>query len=502
MTNTLRLPLNDVVDLFEDLNQQSINYCHWKSNSHLADSIRGLTDLDILVERRQAEQFRRILYQHDIKSVLSPKDKQYPAVEDYLGFDAGTGHLFHLHVHYQLVLGEQFVKNYRLPLEHSFLTETKIWQEGNIKIPTPEYELIVLAIRALLKYRDRDALKDILSIKTPGLPASILSEFTYLQTQADMKAIPSILHSLIDFMSPEIITEILALVTQSPRAGYKLYQLRQKLRRELVPCQYHSRWHVTSQYFGILLRRQFRRYAYDSKKTLATGGMTIAIIGADGAGKSTIIGHMRKYLSWKLKSRTYYMGSQEPSFRSKVLHLGVLFWGKAYRAGSLLLKREHPFNRVLMGFFRLSRNIHHLSISLDRYRRYRTGRQQALQGSIVIYDRYPLTAIHAVMTGKPMDGPHIAAETPGRQDKITQSLSMLEQKIYRKIRPPDYLVRLHVSPSVSQERKPDHDFGMIVAKSRALKEMDQTGLNIIDINADAPFDEVLLLIKKSLWQVL
>ena len=502
MSNELRPPLNAIVKLFEALNVQGIDYCHWKSNNHLDHSVRGLTDLDLLVDRRHAERFRSILPQNDVKPVLSPKDKQYPAIEDYLGFDPDTGHLFHLHVHYQLVLGEQYVKNYRLPLERAFLTNTQIGPEGNIKVPVPELEIVILVVRALLKYRDRDILKDILSIRTPGLPASILREFAYLRAQTDIEAILATLETLVDFVSPEIITEFLNVIAESPRSGYKLYRLRQRLRHELIPYQSHSRWWVSCQYFGILLRRLSFNYAYSSKKAFVTGGITIAVIGADGAGKSTIIEHLRKYFSWKLKSRTYYMGSQEPSFLSKTFHLGVAFWEKAYRAGCFLLGKEHPFNKIPMWFLRLFRNVYHLFIGLDRYRRQFVGWQQALQGSIVIYDRYPLTAIHAVMNGKPMDGPHIAAEALGQQDKITRLLSEREQKIYQKIRPPDYILRLHVSPEVSQQRKPDHSFEMIKAKSQALEQMDQTGLNIIDIDADAPFEEVLLQIKKNLWHVL
>ena len=52
----------------------------------------------------------------------------YPAMEHLLGMDRASGRMFHLHVHYQLVLGERFVKNHRLPLEAEFLASTRaLW---------------------------------------------------------------------------------------------------------------------------------------------------------------------------------------------------------------------------------------------------------------------------------------------------------------------------------------------------------------------------------------
>ena len=150
----------------------------------------------------------------------------------------------------------------------------------------------------------------------------------------------------------------------------------------------------------------------------------------------------------------------------------------------------------------LMRNLYHLSVGRDRYRRYIRARQQAAQGAITLCDRYPLAAICWVMEGRPMDGPQIAVEAGQEMDKITKALSGMEQDIYRKIRPPDHIFVLHVSPEVSQRRKPDHAPEMIEAKSQALIKMDRQGLHVIDVDADQPFEQVLLQIKTALWQFL
>lgn len=484
-------PLIGIVDLFSSLNAEGVRYCHWKSNCHLDRSVRGRTDLDLLVDPAQGQQFRLILDQHGLKPVKPPAALQYPAIEDYLGFDAATGRLFHLHVHYQLILGEQYVKNYRLPLESVFLEKVQLYEQL-VKIPAPELELIVLAIRLLFKYRDRDAVKDALSIRSPGIAPAMLREFEYLLGQADHARVAGALAAHVGFVSPEIVLGLIKTVSDAPRSGWTIYRLRNRLRRELSACQRYSRWQAICRYWGLHLweRLPFLERGR-TRKTPATGGRIVAVIGADGAGKSTLVGELHKWLSWKLKTHVLYMGSQQPSAATRLALLG-------YRAA-------RKANRLWAGFtgpMQLCLNLVHLSVGRDRCRRYTTAKRLAGQGAIVLCDRYPLDAIWRVMDGLPMDGPRIAVEAGPQMGRLARRLSEIEQALYRKIAPPDHIVALHVSPQVSLQRKPDHDPDMIFAKSRALKQMDRAGLQVIDIDADLPAEQVLLQVKTALWKLL
>jgi hypothetical protein len=498
-------PLQAVKALFDTLNEQGIQYCHWKSNQHLDQALKGLTDLDILVERSQRQLFKTILYQLRCKSIISPPGRQYPAIEDYLGYDDQTGRFFHLHVHYQLILGERFVKNYRLPLEQQFLESAMINQ--GVKVVTPELEVVVLAIRALFKYRDRDAIKDTLSVRSRGLPRNILREFEYLFQQTALERISAVLKSEVNFVSPGIVLEFLEIVSQSPRSGYQIYRLRNALRRELQPFQRFSRRQAMRKYFYALWspRMPFGR-SFLAKKRLDSGGLFIAVIGADGAGKSTIVSALRKWFSWKLDVRVFYMGSGEqlsrPSQAIKIVSK-ILTWFQ--RGCSAVLGQENGLSRILGRGCRFTRQLRYLSIAQTRYKRYLASRQQAAQGSIIIYDRYPLAGIHRAMDDSrpPMDGPRIAWTCKGEKLRgITAHLARTEEEIYQKISPPDYLVLLHVSPGVSLQRKPEHCREEVVPKIQAIESMDRCGLRVIDIDAEQPLDRTLLQIKSGLWDIL
>jgi thymidylate kinase len=214
-----------------------------------------------------------------------------------------------------------------------------------------------------------------------------------------------------------------------------------------------------------------------------------------------VIQELNKWLAWKLQVRCYYMGSQQPSLVTRLLYTVYRIIRKVYRIWSGFVG-EKLISSDLRWLQHLSRNLYHLSVGQDRYRRYIRARQQAARGAVALCDRYPLAAICCVMEGRPMDGPQIAVEAGQEMDKITRVLSATEQDIYRKIRPPDHIFVLHVSPEVSQRRKPDHNPEMIEAKSQALKQMERQGLHVIDVNADQPFEQVLLQIKTALWQFL
>lgn len=495
------------LELLRALNESGIRYCLWKSNIRQPEGMRGETDLDLLVDREQIAAFRQILQAHNIKPFHAAPGKQYPSVENHLGFDEATGRLFHLHVHYQLVLGEQFVKNYRLPLEDRFLDSVQM--RHGAKLPSTELEIIILTIRILLKYRDRDLIRDILPFRSDGILPTFRKEIKWLLAQTSRERIERTLVQLCDFIPGDVILAFLDHAATGRKAGLKLLFLRNRIRRTLSVFQRTNPLVATLHYFSEMWeRRRFLRSNPVTKMTLPAGGLTLALIGADGAGKSTMRQALQKWASWKLDTHVYYMGSKLPSRRSTSIY-STYRMARRVQGGVARVFGEKSFvSRPFAGVRDFFLYWHHLSLAQDRYQRYVAGMKKSMAGSLVIFDRYPLEVLNPQLGSGYMDGAKISSLMGKNAGPVARRMARAEKALYEKLRPPEYLAILNVSPEVSLRRKPDHQQDVVEAKSllvgelTALAESDPKRLRSIPLNADLPFEEVFLQLKKRIWEIL
>ena len=114
-----------------------------KSNEHLGRSMVGLTDLDVLIDKERAGVIEQILACNGLKRSQRRLCASYPGIEDYLTLDDDdTGRLVHLHLHYQLTLGEPFLKGYRLPWEPLLLSTRRMDAEHGITVADANLEFL------------------------------------------------------------------------------------------------------------------------------------------------------------------------------------------------------------------------------------------------------------------------------------------------------------------------------------------------------------------------
>jgi len=487
-----------VESLFRELNEQKIPYCLWKGSTRLREAAQGYSDFDLYVDRKASGHFKEILHKHGCKHMMSPPGKKLPGVEDYLGHDEMTGKSYHLHVYFQLILGQSLFKSYRLPLEQRLLGSSHI--RNGVNLASPELEVITRVIITLSKYRNRDVFKDFLSIRTPGISPETIQTFNHLLGQTTFERISKTLKSEVNFISHDIVIRFLKIVRSSPRSAYNIYQMRNALRKQLSTFRIYSRWQAFYRFPNI-------NKSFLGKKKLASGGMLVALVGADGAGKSSILVNLNKWLSWKLSVQNCYMGLGERlSFASRMIQVCVRFFSLLYKASTAIVGNGKWLSRNSKTIYNFAYDLHYVSIATTRYYRYLSSKKKAARGSVVLCDRYPLASLHQVMmnsTRAPMDGPRIAWKYKGQKmNRITAYLSKLELKLYKKIRPPDYVLLLQVRPNVALKRKPDHTPQEIEPKTRAIKNMDRNGLQIIDIDANQPFERALLQVKQELWKIM
>jgi hypothetical protein len=490
-----------------DLADARVRHCAWKSNDHLLAALAGETDLDLLIDPDDAARFAAVVSRHGLKEALPSPSAAYPAVQHYLGLDHETGQLFHLHVHFQLVLGERYVKNHRLPVERELLDGSRALH--GVPVPLAELDLGVLVVRALLKYRARDVVKDVLRIRAPGIPAETLAEIAWLRDSRDLEVIRSRLAVLGAVVPVDLVCSFLQVVESDPRSGRELMLLRGRLRRALRERQRRSRLRARTAYSLALWRCRLRRLLGQGGErgmTLHRGGTTFALIGADGSGKSTIAGEVACWLGWRLEARVHYMGSKAPSPLTNWLYLGFRALRRSHRATSRRWGEGSVVARPIAALRDLALASHHLSVALDRRRHYARAAHDARAGRIVIFDRHPLACLSGRLEHQLLDGPQIAAVLGPPPGSLMGAIARFEARLYRRFGLPDHLVLLDVDPAAAARRKPDHHLDLIRSKARAAAELAAlaraTGAHVMCIDANQTLDRVLLDVKRRVWDVL
>jgi hypothetical protein len=489
-----------------DLARARVRLCAWKSNEHLLAALAGETDLDLLVDARDAATFASVVARRDFKPLVPPPTAAYPGVRHYLGFDRGSGRLYHLHAYFALVLGQRYAKNHHLPLERELLDSARTLH--GVPVPAPDVELAILVLRALLKYRARDLIKDVLRVRSPGIPEPTRAEIRWLRSRgAEATGLGSdAVGTVVPF---DIVSTFLQLMETHPRPGVDILRLKARLERSLRGFQRRSRLHASATYGRALVRRRRRRLLGQRDEpgmTLSGGGTTVALIGADGAGKSTVADEVARWLGWKLQTRVRYLGSKQPSYPTTWLYVGFRALRRGHRTASCRLGEGSAAAIPLAGLRDLALALHHVAVGLDRRRHLARARHDARAGAIVLTDRYPLGCLSDRLDHRLLDGPQVEAVLGPRLSWPVSILASAERRLYGRFGLPDHLVLLDVDPVVAAGRKPDHRLDVIRTKSRAAAELaglaEAAGVAVTRVDADQPLDRVLLDVKGGLWDVL
>ena len=466
------------------LDTDGVRYCHWKSNAFLDRSRSGENDLDLLVAQADEERFAAAVQRLGFKLALRPSGA-VPGVLDYYGCDAAGGRLVHIHAHYQLIVGDDLTKSYRIPLEDAFLEAAVA--DGEFRVPPPELELILLVIRLVLKHLTWDA---VLARRGP-VPASAREELAFLLARVDEERLRRLLAQHLPFVDAHTFSHCLRAL--APGAG-RVDRLRAGLRLvpALRPCARRSRpadvalklWRRAE---GIV-RRLLSRPA--PRKRLAEGGAVIAIVGADGAGKSTAVEALHAWLGRTFAVTRMHFGKPPPSLTTIVLRT----LARARSAPRRLLRGPGAQTAESRS---TQRAVLATALARDRYRAARRIRRVAADGDLVLCDRFPLAQLTL------MDAPRVErVKAPDRWRSLTRRLAALEQHYYRAIGPPDVLIVLRVDPETAVARKPEEAPDFVRARWQEIWEVDWAMVPAHVVDAGRPHDEVMSELRPLVWSEL
>lgn len=494
--------LGALTNLLNRLHAARIVYCHWKSNEHLAASLSGDTDLDLLVDRADGHALATVLNQAGFKHFSPLPGRGYAGIDDWIGLDAETGRLLHAHVHYQLTVGEPFLKGFRLPWESEVLA-TRQWDERHgMYVADPHVELILLVVRAVLKIRRRDQYSALLgrSYTRDGT----LREFRWLTPRVSLERLAAVGATL---LGAAAVPTLVALVQDDALSLNRLLALRARAQPPLSAYRLHHpvsalarRWWNELQSRAERVMRRLIRRPWARPRLPPSGGLSVAFVGGDGAGKSTLARTVGDWLSRHAVVMSFYGGSGTgpgslPRRALEALRrLVTVPRPSRARADNPVRAARSP--GVVRGIWR---GLWSLALASERNRRVRVAYRARSRGMIVVWDRFPQTQVPGVQ-----DGPQLShwrsARFPLARWAARRELALLRAAdLYS----PDLVIKLHVSYAVARERKPDTPPDRLREKLAVTRRLRYAGAaRVVEVDADRPAEQVLRDVQRAIWEAL
>lgn len=209
----------------------------------------------------------------------------------------------------------------------------------------------------------------------------------------------------------------------------------------------------------------------------------IAIVGSDGAGKSTLAADVLAHIATTRRAEIGYLGLGSGEQGRAVGRWPLIGkWLQRFVEGLADTLRDPQ--ATIPGMF-LAR--YGLRRSHKRRAQFDALLQRRREGVTIVTDRYPQLEVPGLH-----DGPILAARAPS---SAIAALQAEERALYAGMAAfvPTLVIRLNVDVETAMARKPDHGRALIVRKIATVPMLAFNGARIVDIDAALPYEEELAL---------
>lgn len=367
--------INKLKLFLAELDSQQIDYVSWKNNHQLQLVMKGDGDVDLFIPFNNRSKFFNLCRAQGWIEVLNPVSNN-PWINHFYRL-GDNFEVFHIHVYFKLITGETWIKEYNIPFD-SWLIKNRIWNsDHNIWVLNKASQAYLFLIRHFLKCGS--TISRLLYKCELASYNQEWEECSHGIEQDDIKG-PIDITSYLDGSNafrkklklPSIKTAFLFRLSFLSYLRYKHYSL--------ILLRLKS-------FFSRLMNKIFLK----RKKILLESGLTIAISGTDGSGKTTMLKEVDTIFGQFLTIERFHIGRPQ----GKLIEFIWRILGNKSENSSMPgcydittpSKRGRAINAAILAFLRLHKA--------------RTIVNRASIGGLMLIDRWPTNEL-----GK-MDGPRI-----------------------------------------------------------------------------------------------
>ena len=467
--------------LFSLFIQNEVIYCNWKGTAKIEDALDGKGDIDILVSNQSKAIAESLLRKAGFINVRTQWECRFKAIYDWLGCDSATGVIVHVHLHFRMIAGHPSFMEYTLPWADVVLANRELLNNGVYTI-SPEWELLVFFTRLGLEYPNKK-----ISNKSGVFNESGLAEYKYLQERVEFNFFKQL---AFDYLKVDSANLYLSLIKKDNLSTEDFFQLQRIVIKENKGLFYNRLFKNLSLLKIVYIRKivaRFKSILFIPTKKTIPHGIVVAFLGQDGSGKSTVTKDIECWLNNKMEVERFYLGSGKEYYypwQRKLLD-------KLEKSNSLWLK---PI-RSWLYFSEM------LASSRYVYRTIKKANKYVQHGGIALFDRFPQIDYYGIN-----DGPKIRVTLLNKVPKgfmwLAKCYAWKEEKYLKKAvnNAPDMVFKLLLSPEVSKQRKPFENFEMIKQKHDIIKALSFPSSQVEIIDAEQPYSNEILMIKKIIWK--
>lgn len=454
------------VRYFASLESHGIRAVQFKSSLGLPQAFAGEADFDLVVDPTQLDAAIALARMFGFCMRTNTDPLLDPRIIDLVCWDPESRRMHHLSFHRELIFGERPVKRHVVPWERVASVGTIPHGPGLHVLP-PAAELALLLVRVTLRAFRPPRAWSLKASAFHGIEHGVVAEFRALNGQVPDDALARATEALGLGSGARTIRIRRAVEPHAPDRSV-LRQERQPLLRSLRPLRVH---------WAIITRLRALRHRRTEVTRSVTRGLVVAVVGADGAGKSSVTSRLAQQLQYKLTAEVLYLGRP----RDTRLQAGV------DRLVTVLIRITPMKAEAAINALRT------LAVALGRRLLIRQAFRRRESGRVVITDRYPLEEFHTMRV--PMDGPRLPEGG---------LLCRIERTLYRGMRQdPDLLVVLVADDELVLSRKSHaEDDDQVRAKAAAVRALDTQRPDRLAIAAEDPLDDIVHTIVTRVWEAL